>query len=128
MRIKEVLFLLAYSAKSMFWGEPLEFISSLKKPRTWSYLLYATFLLSLWYRWFTIMLFTLPCIGIVYLITQHNDPDYHVALKRHAFIMNDRVIVRKEHEKYLRACRFNNKPALSYDEFRREELRKMNQV
>jgi len=124
MRIREVPFLLWYSAKSILWTDPKEVVVSLKNPRTWSYILYATVIISVWYGWYTMLRFSLPLLALTYIVVQHNEPSYHKALRRHAFLKNDREFVMKEYLKHLRYCKYNKKEPLPIEEFRRQEIEK----
>ena len=121
-----IIFLIWYSVKSLIM-DLADLLSALKRAKTWSFILYATFFLAVWYKNYTLMKIALPLILLLYIIRQDKEPDFQKAKKDRAFLRNDTKRIEGYYEKYKSACYFSRprKEPLNYEDYKKEELRKL---
>lgn len=124
MRFKDVLFLLWDSIKALFM-DLVDLFGALKKAKTWSFILYATFILAVYYRNMTVIKIALPLIILLYIARRSNEPEYMRAYKDRAFLNDDEEVIGEYYEKYKRQCFFTNKEPLPYEEYKKEEIKKI---
>ena len=130
MKPKDLLFLVWYSIKDVLL-DIVRFIEALKSPKTWSFVLYATLFLMLYYRKLTItssiIIFSL--ILVIYIARQNNDPEFNRAMREAAFLNNEEDKISEYYENYKKQCYFTvpRKEPLNYDNYKEEELRKLQQ-
>ena len=105
MKLKDILFLLWYSIKDILM-DFVRLLDELKKPRTWSFILYASLFLIAYYRKLTLTnaVIVLSLILLVYVVRQHKDPDFNKAVKEKAFLKNDDDKIKDYYEQYKRQC------------------------
>jgi len=128
MKPKDLLFLVWYSIKDLLL-DIFMFLEALKKPKTWSFILYATLFLVAYYRKLTWtnagIIFSL--IFLIYIIRQNKDTNFLKALKEKAFLDNDDKKIRSHYETYTKKCYFSvpRKEPLGYEEYKIEEVRRI---
>jgi chromate transport protein ChrA len=128
MKPKYFFYLVWYSIKSLVM-DLLEIFSALKRPKTWSFILYATLFLMIYYRkltWTNFIVIIL-LIFIIYTFRQNKEPFFLERIKEKAFLENDKEKIKDYYNKYCRGCFFQNKHPLKLDEFKAEELRRINE-
>ena len=126
MKLKELLYLVWYSIKSLF-TDLLEFFSALKKAKTWSFILYATFFLGVYYRNYTVMKIALPAILLLYILRQNKEPDYNKSVRDRAFQQGDDEKIKLYYDRYKKQCYYSRKEPLSYDDYKKAEIRKLDE-
>ena len=128
MKPKDLLFLVWYSIKDILM-DIFRFLEALKKPKTWSFILYSTLFLMAYYRKLTWANATIiiSLIFLIYIIRQNKDTDFLKALKEKAFLNNNDGKIRPHYETYTKKCYFSvpRKEPLSYEEYKIEELKRI---
>ena len=127
MKSKDLLFLIEYSIKDILF-DVVRVLEALKKPKTWSFVLYATLFLMAYYRKLTAInaIVIISLILIIYIARQKKDPDFDKAVKEKAFLRNEEDKIKNYYETYKRQCYFTipRKEPLSYEEYKEKELKK----
>ena len=128
MKSKDLLFLIEYSIKDILF-DVVRVLEALKKPKTWSFVLYATLFLMAYYRKLTAInaIVIISLILIIYIARQKKDPDFDKAVKEKAFLRNEEDKIKNYYETYKRQCYFTipRKEPLSYEEYKEKELKKI---
>ena len=124
MKLKEIPFLIFYSFKSLVM-DLVELAESFKKAKTWSFILYATFFLAVYYKQYTLMKIALPIILILYVIRQDKEPEYNKELKEKAFLKGDDKEMLRYYQRYKKQCYFSKKEALSYEDYKANEVKEL---
>lgn len=122
-KIYEALYPIYFGIKELI-VDILSFIEELKKPRTWSAILYGTFFVAAWYKNFTLMKWTLPLILIIYFIRQKKERRYIKDMYRRDLKNGiDSDIVKGHYERYVKQCGFSHKERMPFGEWKQKELR-----
>ena len=125
MNLKDLLFLVAYSIKDILL-DVLRVLEILKKPQTWSFVMYVSLFLIAYYQKLTKVnaAVLLSLILVIYVVRQHKDPEFNRAVKDKAFLKNDDLKVMKYYEDYKKRCYFSvpRKEPLSYEEYQQKEV------
>ena len=126
MKLKHIPYLVYDSLKSLV-RELVELAASLKKAKTWSFILYATFFLAVYYEKYNIMKIALPLILILYIVRRQKEPEFNTALKGRAFLNNIDSETQLYYEQYKKQTSFvfPRRESLSYEEYKREEIEKL---
>lgn len=104
----------------------IDIISQFKKPRTWSAILYATFLIAVYVRNYNLMLWTIPLILLVYFIRNKKENLWKAELYEKDINNNINSDIVKEHyERYKKQCYFAKKDYLPFEEWRQSELKRL---
>lgn len=126
MKLKEIPYLVWFSAKSLVL-DLVDLLSALKKAKTWSFILYSTFFLAVYYRQLDLMKIALPLILILYIIRQHKEPNYNKSIRERAFRKNDNEKIEEYYEKYKKHCFYSRKEFKDYDEYKKDEIKKLDE-
>ena len=125
MKPKNLLFLIWYSVRDILL-DIIRLIEALKKPKTWSFILYATLFLMAYYRKLTITnaIIIIFLILVIYIARQKKDPEFNKAVKEKAFIGNEEDKIQEYYETYKKQCYFTipRKEPLSYEGYKQKEL------
>lgn len=126
MKLKETLYLLSYSIKSLFYDDLMEILDSLKKAKTWSMIMYSILFVGIYYRNMTLITLSLPFVILLYIVRQNKEPEYNRALREWIFRNNDEKGIMEYYEKYKKQCYFSipKKEPLSLEEYKKDELKK----
>ncbi len=126
MKIKHIPYLIYDSIKSLVM-ELVELANSIKKAKTWSFILYATFFLAVYFKQYTLMKIALPLILVLYVMRRQKEPEFNLALKRRAFLTNNDEEIREYYKQYERICYFTfpRREPLSYEDYKKEEIEKL---
>lgn len=124
MGFKELTFLVYYSVKSLI-VDLFEFLNSLKKAKTWSFILYATFFLGVYYKNYTVIKIALPLILLLYIIRQNKEPDYNRVVREKAFMSGEDERIMVYYKKYCKQCFFANTTPKSFEEYKVVETKKL---
>lgn len=128
MKSKDLLFLILYSIKDILL-DIVRVLEALKKPQTWSFILYAALFLMAYYRKLTIInaVVIIGLILFIYIARQHKDPDFNKVIKEKAFLENDEDKIKDYYEAHKKQCYFTipRKEPLSYEEYKEKELRNL---
>jgi len=60
-----------------------------------------------------------------YIARQNKEPEYNKALRERAFIRNDEIKIMQYYEKYKKQCFFSKKEPLSYEDYKKDEIFKI---
>ncbi len=128
MGIKKIPYLIWFSAKSLVL-DLVEFLGAFKRAKTWSFILYAGLFLIMYYKKLTQTnaIIIISLILIIYIIRQNKEPSYNKALKEKIFLKNDEEQIKVYYDKYKRQCFFAKKEPLDYDNYRKEEIKKIHE-
>lgn len=128
MKLKDLLFLVWYSIRDIIL-DVMRFMDTLKKPKTWSFILYAALFLIAYYRKLTVWNATMVIllILVIYVIRQKNDPDFNKTVKENAFLNGEENKIKEYYDDYTRQCYFTipRKEPLSYEDYKQQELKKI---
>ena len=128
MKFKGLLFLIWYSIKDILMGI-VYLMESLKKPKTWSFILYAALFLMAYYRKLTIInaAVVIFLILVIYTARQNKDPEFNKAVREKAFLDNEEAKIQEYYETYKKQCYFTvpRKEPLSYEEYKQYEIKKI---
>lgn len=106
----------------------LEIIRLFKKPKTWSAILYATFLIAIYIRNYNLMWWTIPLISLVYFIRNKRENLWKAELYEKDIKNNiDSDIVNEHYERYKKQCYFARKEFLSFDEWKQSEIKRLDE-
>src|SRR3990167_10088313 len=123
MKLKHIPYLVYDSLKSLVM-DLVGLAASLKKAKTWSFILYATFFLAVYYKNYIVMKIALPLILILYILRRQKEPEFNTALRKRAFLNNNDKEIMEHYEKYKKQCFYSKAEPLSYEDYKREEIEK----
>lgn len=128
MNLKEFIYLIRYALASWFY-DGVEFISMLKKARTWSYMLYGTIIVALYYNNLKIVYIVLPLVFILYIVRQSKETKFNRDLKEKSFLENDEQKIKSYYETYKKQCFFSHpkREPLEYEDYKKYEINKINE-
>jgi len=126
MKLKHIPYLVYDSLKSLVM-DLVGLAASLKKAKTWSFILYATFFLAVYYKNYIVMKIALPLILILYILRRQKEPEFNTALRRMVFLTNNDKEIGVYYEQYKKQTSFvfPRRESLSYEEYKREEIEKL---
>ena len=126
MKLKHIPYLVYDSLKSLVM-DLVELAASLKKAKTWSFILYATFFLAVYYKNYIVMKIALPLILVLYILRRQKEPEFGTTLRKRAFLRNNDKEIQEYYEQYKRQCYFTipKRVPLSYEDYKREEIEKL---
>lgn len=120
----EPLYSVWYSARQI-GNDAVDLAKELKRPNTWSAILYVACFYAFMKRDLTLFTWLIPAIVFVYVYRQRVDGRYRGELKKKAFLNNDKIVLEEEYEKYKRECHFTKQVALDYTQWVETEKRKL---
>lgn len=96
-----------------------------KKPGTWSAIILGSLFLALLYRNVTAFKWLIPIAIIIYIVRQRIEGEYRRELKKHALRKGKDILLEKEYEKYKRKTYFMKQQVLSFQEWKQQEIKKI---
>lgn len=93
----------------------------LKKPRSWSGLLYGSALYSVITGNLKLFKWLVPMIAIIYYIRQRIDGEYRQGIYHRALKTDNDFILKDEYDKHVKKLYFMKKKPESYDEWKEKE-------
>jgi hypothetical protein len=126
MKIKNLPFLIWDSVKNIL-NDFFDYLALLKKPKTWSFILYATVFLMYYYgfkdtlTWVLVLLL----IIIIYIIRRSHEADFTLSIKKRAFVKGNEEEMRGYYQTYKKDCFYRKVVPLEYEEYKKQEKEKM---
>jgi len=124
INIKNLLFLLSYSAKRLV-KDLVDIVSLIKDSKTWSFILFATVVIAVYYQNILLVQIALPLMVLVYIVRIDKDPHYSFEVKKRAFINGDEERIQEYYYRYVKQCFFSKAYPLGYEAYKKEEIRKL---
>jgi hypothetical protein len=124
MRIKDIPYLIWFSFKSIFL-ELLKVLASFRESRTWFYVFMAVFAIGVYEKNYSLVKIALPAALLMYFVMKRKEPDYGTALRDRAFLKNNDIEIMHHYRMYAKRCRFAKTVPVEYEEYKKEELKKI---
>lgn len=124
MNPKEFLFLVWYSLKSMV-ADLLSVLQTFKESRTWFFIAISLLFVGAYYQNFTLIKVALPAALILYIVRKRLEPGYDKAIRRRAFLSGDEAKMMEYYDKDRRARYFAKQKFITFEEFKKQELKKI---
>ncbi|RLE37448.1 hypothetical protein DRJ17_06620 [Candidatus Woesearchaeota archaeon] len=124
MRIREFGYLLVYSIKSLVF-DLFDILSEFKKPKAWSFLLYAVFFVAAYYRKYMLMKWILPLILFVYFIRVKQEGKFKSDLFEKDILAGRKSeLVMDYYKRYVSKCEYSGHEPMDFDKWiaKRKEL------
>ena len=121
-KIKEFFYLIYFSARSLFIDDLIETLEELKKPKTWSSILYLVLFVGAYLRNWVLVKIAFPLIILVYVVRQRVDGKYKTELYDKSFLNDDSKFIERAYEKYKRDCLYKNIAPLELEKWKEKEI------
>lgn len=126
-QLYERLYFVYYSVKEIK-DDIINFIKEFRKPKMWLLILYVTFFVAVWKRNLKLVWTVLPLIFIVYLIRQKKDTKWRGELFEKDLRRNiDSDIVKEHYKRYTKNCHFSHKEPIGMNEWKKSEIRRLDE-
>ena len=103
----------------------IELLSEFKNPKTWSTLLIFASIYAIITKNYSLFTWLIPMLVLVGMIRQKRTRSYKKELMKNALLKNNIIILEDEYEKYKRDCKFSKKCELGFEDWKAEELDKI---
>jgi len=125
MRPKEFLYLLWYSVRT-FFTDVVELILELRNPKSISYILLGIMFIAAYYRNYRLLYILAPVVLFIKIARDRIEGKFTYELfERDLKNGKNSNLVMQYFHKYTKKCSFANKLPLKFDEWKEEEIKKI---
>lgn len=123
MKLKEFWQLLVYSVKS-FFEDTVSLVASIKSPKTWNYIIFATFLAAVYYKKYMWMVSLIPLFILIKIIRDKKEGTYRKeAFDRDIMKGVDSDLVKARYNEYIMSCAYKKVVPYTFEEWKEDKKR-----